>query len=230
MAETEFEKIVCKVFADINPDFADRWFHNLDIEKDGKTIWLPWFCSEKTDKQDDFLKLLKDPYYFYRCGHNGMITEYVVTPHFHAMVKHDASCIEPKICSHTADYVYDLLFEPREKFNAVVDFLLSGNLYDDRLQFLLTEPSSDRHMAQIALSPQTRLDEKGEIVICDENTAYGFSKWDVLKTASRPALKIFAKIESMFGQNIDRDDISACWELPQLLKEAIKQDYSKKNA
>ena len=106
MAYTPLEKIVLAVFEYFDKKFAERLFHSQNPPvHNGKRLrlGLPWFIAD--DKE--FLEFLNEPAFFYRCIHTGMTTEYVVSPLFYTLAKHDSGCKDTKTCQHTKDLMLD---------------------------------------------------------------------------------------------------------------------------
>lgn len=229
MKDTELEKIVQPIFEGIDKSAGEKIFRNFKFYTSKTTkisLPYPWFCA--SDKE--FIGLVEDPSFFYRCPQNGMTCEYVIVPLFYTQVKHEPDCQNPKVCKETFRYLANFMFQSKQEQEETISFMVENDFYDDRLQFFWTTECKNRHIFSISSAPEIIQQEttKGAYTTAQSTVNHVCSKYLGLDSVSSSATEVFSKIEDLFKEQIDRDELNEYWQLPGLLKDALKQDYSKK--
>ncbi|GEM_PF-5037461 len=226
---TELEKIIQPIFEEIDKSAGESIFRNFRFHTSKKTkisLPYPWFCA--SDKE--FMGLVEDPSFFYRCSKNGMTSEYVIIPLFYTQVKHEPNCQNPKVCNETFKYLTNFMFQSQKKQEEQISFMIENNFYDDRLQFFWATECQNRHMFSISSAPEIIQDEtkKGTYTITQPTIKYLCSKYNGLDSVSSQAIELFSQIDDIFKESINRGELNESWQLPCILKDVLKQDYSKK--
>jgi len=236
MQETEFEKIIKPVFAEISESDSERIFRTFDFcisEKTGIILPHPWFCAN--DKE--FMNLVENPLFFHHHVHNGLITEYVVTPLFYIMLRHKPDCTKPKTCEETVAHMVNFLFKESKEQDDIIDFMVRNNFYDERLQFSLEnnpgEKRADRkYILCISSSPEVIHDVSiGDGIYSTSNSQikYHCQKHAGFEKISKRETDAFSKIEAIFKKNVARGSLDKQPDLAGVLKEILEQNYAKNN-
>ena len=90
------------------------------------------------------------------------------------------------------------------------------------------EHSEDRWMFTIFSNSPVEKKADGTFAAIDDLFDYQTQRLVGLDKVSAPEREVFGKIEEVFKEGVGRDQISGCWNLSALLKEALMQMYFKK--
>lgn len=218
MRETELEKIVIPTFECIQKQSVEKFnvrkhnverlshkYHNKTSHNDVEhLVYLPWFCGS----DNKFLELLRSPHFFYQCKHNGLLTEYVVTPFFHTVPKHTKSCKDPVVCKHTFNYMVNFLMLSDDEQFEEIGQLIDDNFYSDRLQFLWlkSENEDKRHICTVYSSQAIKLNADGYFDI-DSEPKYLINEHSGMEKLVGNSFAIFSKMMGLFDEGVARKDL-----------------------
>lgn len=227
MDETELEKIVQPVFESVHSNFGQRiWksFKWYTCEGKQSNIPLPWFCANDTE----FLTLLNEPHYFYRCTYKGINAEYVVVPYFYSLIDHTKACKNPKVCNHTFEYMVEFLLSSKEEQEEILKQLSEEQRFEDRLQFLLTGGSQE-HVFSVSCIPEVQLNKSDYFEHKYTSQYYRTARRDGMKHLNAHKREVFSKIEKLFEGGLSRTEIKNYqWTFGPLLRDALVQGYGGK--
>ncbi|MBI4140245.1 hypothetical protein HY485_00240 [Candidatus Woesearchaeota archaeon] len=226
MEETELEKIIQPIFAEVGDDCGARRFHSASLLRgtshDAIALPRPWFCAG----DEEFKEFMRNGQIFYKCATSVVMREYVITPLFYVRTGHDASCYDPSICKHTTDYIVNFLMKPLNEQEKEIDKLIVEGLFNDRLQ-LLWQMGNVPHIFQLGSEAAVKHNDAGYFVSTGNSAHYYAQFFEGVAKVPEHAQVVLRKMWQLFDKKeIVRGELHKYPGLPALIKKAVRQPYT----